>query len=268
MAQELTNESVISLKRDIQGDMQLAKVRISKDELGILQRKSPPEFPANENITSFVTSTHQRNAFKDIDHFYKQMIISPKLWLKKFIYLPDTDSDAGLNEMIAEAADMAIKLAHSKTASYPRYDGIRPTRKLLSSITTYVNGIEAYSVSSAIRNSEGAAYFELANIAEYGSTAEARAVMVTGQQGLIFYAANRVQRKYPTLGITFNFKPVELHGLQHKYDIPVLTITSKEQSVGRWARPGSNIRKRARQTRREAGRDARIIAKFRRDNIG
>ena len=273
MAVELTNLTVESLKRDIQGDLQLTKVRISKVEIGALQRKTPPEFPPNKDITSFVTSLHQRNSYKDIEHFYKQMINSPKLWLKKFIYVPAIGEGTDINDRIAEAATLAIQIAHAKTAAYPRNFSDagprgRTTGHLLDSITSYVNGDEEFSAASAIRRSKGTAYFELTNTAEYGSTAEARAVHVTRQQGLIFYAANRVQRRYPDLGITFNFKPVELHGLPHKYDIPVLTITSKDLSVGQWARPGYNIRKRARQARRDASRDARIIAQFRRDNIG
>ena len=147
----------------------------------------------------------------------------------------------------------------------------RSTGHLLDSITSYVNGDKVFSAGSAIRASEGAAYFELTNTAEYGSTAEARAVYVTRQQGLIFYAANKVSRKYPQLGITFNFKPVALHGLSHIYDIPVLTITSKANIVGRWARPGANIRKADRQARREASDTRRadaVIDRFRRDNLG
>ena len=64
---------------------------------------------------------------------------------------------------------------------------------------------------------------------------------------------------------------VALHGLSHIYDIPVLTITSKANIVGRWARPGANIRKRDRQARREASDTRRadaVIDRFRRDNLG
>ena len=111
MAVELTRASVDNLNRDIKQQVQKGKVQASMVTIDRLQRRDA--FPAYENITSFVTSTHQKNRYKDIQLFWKEMENKPKYWAKRFIYVPAFAEGAGLNDTIAEAANMAIKIAHT-----------------------------------------------------------------------------------------------------------------------------------------------------------
>ena len=256
MAVELTRKAVVQLSNDIKRQIQVFKVDGSKDTISRLQ--SADRFAPNKDITSYVTSTHQRNRYNDINRFYAVMEKAPKFWNKRFIYV--SDSDEILNDRIAEAAAMAVKIVYTKTAAYPVVGPTRIPRtgKLLDSIRTYVNSEPEFSFGSAIRNSEGSALFELTNRAEYGSTAEARAVYVTRQQGLIFYAANRVQTKFPDLGVMFRFAKAEDFELPHIYNVPVLTIGSKDDVHGPWRRPGENIRRLAKKRRAQAGAAERI----------
>jgi len=255
----LTVLAVRQINEDLKSHIQARKVTYSKEVIHAFQARK--QFPDNKNIISYHTSTHQQNRYDKIDNFYAVMWKSPRLWEKKFIYL---SSQRSSNERIAEAAEMATEIAYTKTVAYPVVGPtkIPRTGKLLDSIRTYVNSEPEYSFGSAIRKSDGTALFELTNVAEYGATAEARAVYVTRQSGLIFYAANRVQRRFPDLGIMFRYAKAEDFGLPHEYNVPVLTIGSKEDVNGTWRRPGENIRRRAKKLRAQAGAAERIRRHF------
>jgi hypothetical protein len=250
MAQELTLKAVKVIGNDMLRAIQTAKVNASKDT--ITQLQNTEQLPPNKDITSYVTSTKgARNRFDNIDNFYKVMEQSPRLWNKRFIYVPkQTES----NERIAEAAALAMQLAHRNTIAYGRVSG-----RLEGGLTTYVNGFRSDNPIPAINNSSDTPLFELTNTVEYGSTAEARAIYVTQQNGLIFYAANRVQTKFPELGIMFRFGKAEEFGLPHVYNVPVLTIGSTEDVSGPWVRPGGNIRKRRKQRRRISSAVNRLV---------
>jgi hypothetical protein len=189
------------------------------------------------------------------------MIKSPKYWDKRFIYIPEQGTDSEVNERIAKAAVLAKQLAERQYQAYPR---MRSTGLLKESVVTEVNGKREFITTPAILKSEGTAYFTLYNTAEYASTAEARAVYVTMQRGLIFYAANRVQTKFPDLGVRFTYMPQAEHGLPHIYDIPLLEISSKENITGPWSKPGTNMRARRRDERRRAN----LLRRFRERNLG
>ena len=251
---ELTRKAVQQLNKKITTYVQVRKVNASKITINNFQVRN--EFALNDQITSYVTSTHQSNRYENIDRFYRVMNKSPKYWNKRFFYYGPR---GGSNERILAAALMAIEIAEQKTLAYPR---ISSTGHLLDSIRTYVNGPYTETPALDIRRSKGSALFELVNIAEYGSTAEARAVYVTRQQGLLFYAANRVQRRFPELGIMFRYAKAEAFGLPHVYNVPVLTIGSIDDVSGPWVRPGENIRRRKRERRRQSSTAARITRKF------
>lgn len=257
-AVNLTRESIRVLSNNVKRQMQVEKVQISKDFLGELQARD--EFVPNDQITSYVTSTNAKNKYEDIDRFWKQMEQSPKYWLKKFIYIPEREG-ADLNERIAEAVVKANAIIERQYQSYPR---ISSTGHLKQSVITEVNGDRTFNTTPAILASPNTAYVQIYNTAEYASTAEARAVYVTQQRGLIFYAANRIQTQYPDLGIRYSYTAQSEHGLPHKYDIPVLTISSKANARGKWARPGRNIRSRRRDDRRAAN----LFRRFRENNLG
>jgi hypothetical protein len=265
MSLELSQEAVRQLNNNLKRSVQIAKVRDSKITISKLQQAG--QFAPNKDITSYVTSKHQGNKYNDINKFYKTMLDGPKWWNKRFFFVGPMAGE-NLNQRISEAAAMAIDIARRQTLSYPsNYSSAGPretasTGHLLASIRTYVNGIPVNAAPRQIRNSTGTALFEMTNIAEYGSTAEARAVYVTRQNGLIFYAANRVQTQFPDLGIMFRFVEADTFMLPHVYNVPVLTIGSPDQVSGPWVRPGGNIIKRRKQARRAASSAARINRKI------
>jgi hypothetical protein len=273
MPQELNVTAVRRLNKNIKLSIQAAKVDGSKRTINKLQSRGQRvdgviqgEFAPNKDITSYVVSKHQQNKYNDISKFYSTMLKGEKWWDKRFYFFgPPT---GGNNERIVQAAAMAIEITERQTASYPKnYSSAGPrqtasTGHLKRSISPFVNGKYSLNPARDIASSSGSALFELANIAEYGSTAEARAVYVTRQNGLIFYAANRVQSKFPELGIMFRFAEAADFGLPHVYNVPVLTIGSPEDVNGPWVRPGGNIRKERKRNRRMASAAARITRKF------
>jgi hypothetical protein len=246
--------------------IQQRKVEGSQETISKLQRRK--QFPPNEKITSYVTSTTARNRYNKIERFWAVMNRSPKLWDKRFFYFSPRAEGEIDNERMVEAALLAIEIAEKKTLDYPRNWSAygprkaQPTGHLFDSIRTFVNGSESMNPLSAISSATSTPIFELVNIAEYGSTAEARAVYVTRQQGLIFYAANRIQRRFPELGIMYRYAKAEDFGLPHVYNVPVLTIGSPEEVNGPWVRPGVNHRKELKRQRRLSNAAARIRKKF------
>jgi hypothetical protein len=200
MAQELTLKTAKVIGNDILRAIQVEKVNGSRKTISELQAGN--QLPLNKDITSYVTSTKgARNRYDNIVTFWNTMEQAPKFWKKRFIYVPkQTES----NERIVEAAKMAMEIALKQTINYPRNysaDGPRApsTGHLKSSIRTYVNGLPVNAPLTQLKNSVDTPLFEMTNVAEYGSTAEARAVYVTMQNGLLFYAANRVQTKFQSL---------------------------------------------------------------------
>lgn len=254
----LTRESVKKLTNDLKRQVQVYKVDASRTTIGGLQ--SQERFPPDKLITSYVTSTNAKNKYEDIDRFWGVMEKAPKYWLKRFIYIPEIVG-GDLNKRIAAAAKEAKLIADRQYQAYPR---IRSTGHLINSVVTEVNGAEVFNTTAAIMDSTGTAYFKIWNKAEYASTAEARAVYVTQQRGLIFYAANRIQTKYPDLGVRYYYMDQSEHKQAFKYDVPALIISSKENTRGNWHRPGYRIRDR----RRTARREANLFRRFRENNIG
>ena len=254
MRQTLDPLAIKKLSNNIRLQIQRGKVSASKSTISRLQAKN--QFAPNEDIISYVSSLSAANRYLDINRFYTWMERSPKKFNSKFFYRSTSDVS---NERIMEAAMMAIEIAERNTRSYPIHT---TTGHLFNSIRTFVNGPEALTPLTAIKNSEGSAVFEMANIAEYGSTAEARALYITKQGGLLFYAADRVQKKFPDLGIMFRYAKAEDFGLPHKYNVPVLTIGSTDDVSGPWVRPGNNHRRRQKEYNRKASAVGRIRKKF------
>lgn len=216
--------------------------------------------PDKSEIVSFHTSTSRNNAYPDYFKFRRVMRASPKLFSKRFIYV-GTHPSKSHNEAVAAASRMAWQLVRERTAMYPKSTAPdskhTPTLNLYNSIRSFVNGSMVTNTRSSIRDaimeSEGDAIYEISNIAPYASTSEARSYYHR-VGGIIWYAANRVQRKFPQLGVFYGFAPaggaLKNASYGHKYNLPVLRIGTKEQASGPWSKPGQNHRKRLRQVRR------------------
>jgi hypothetical protein len=238
---KLTRRSVNKINNSLKTQIQVGKVKVSKLYLRGLQAND--DFPPDEDITSYVTSVNAKNRYQNINTFWKTMEKAPKFWKSKFIYKAAGDESL----RIQEAAAMAISLTEQQTRAYPQPDKngvMHTTGHLFNSIRTFVNGAEKQTPLVAISRETLPPLFQIVNVADYGSTAEAYATY-SALKGLIFYAANKVQTKYPDLGIVFAYAKGPEWG-SGRWDVPVLSIGSKQTVSGRWSRPGSRIKRRKR----------------------
>lgn len=244
MAQMLDRNALKRINNDIRGHIQREKVFASKGAISKLQNKD--KFPPNKDIVSYVTSLNPKNRYNSVTRFWAQMSISPKYWDKKFIHI--NAGQTADNKQISEAARMAVNLVYTQTLKYPRYDSryYVPTYRLSSNLQSYVNGSITQNAVRSIEQSDGPAVFQITNLADYASSAEAHAMFYYKMGGIIFWAAQKVQRKYPGLGVLFNYSRPEEFGASHKYDLPVLTIGPKDLVGTRWSRPGRREKARRR----------------------
>jgi hypothetical protein len=241
----LTRQSVNKIGNNLKTQIQVGKVNASKGILYGLQngRAGSEPWPPTADFTAYVTSTSAKNRYPDLNNFWKRMEKAPKYWKNKFIYVAAEDEEL----RIQEAAAMAIDLVQKQTRAYPQPDKngqMHTTGHLYNSIKTYVNRVETSSPLLAIGRAPEPPVFQIVNIAEYGSTAEAYAYY-SALKGIIFYAANKVQKAYPDLGVVYAYAKAADYA-PHIYDIPVLSIGPKEYVNGQWSRPGSRIKRRKR----------------------
>jgi hypothetical protein len=251
MAQvELTKRTVNKLANNIKTQIQRYKVAASIRTLPKLNKTK--DFPAVDEYTAYVTSTNTKNRYEDVSKFWKVMWKAPKYWDKKFIYL----SAGNVKARMVEAVDMAIDLAESQTRAYPQPDKkgvMHTTGHLFDSIRTFINRSESQTPVTDIRRSRDPVVFQMANIADYGSTAEAYATY-SALNGLLFFAATKVQTKFPDLGVVFAYAGgADYNG--SIWDVPVLTIGPADIVSGKWSRPGARIRRRRRFITRQRGRN-------------
>ena len=237
MAAELTLKTLRKLRRDLIQPVQRKKLEAWADYVV----KGQAEFllPDDDNVTSYVTSTNQKNRYVGTERFAREMARSfVKTWDKRFILVGSSEDT---RKRIAEAARWANQQVIIRTLAYPRGES---TGHLKSMISTSVNGVGTKSPAQQILKSPyDDPVFEISNYAEYGSTAEARSYY-SAQRGIIYYVASRLQRKYPDLGIVFYYANGQGIALPHKYEVPVLRISTPANTNFAWSRPGENARRR------------------------
>jgi len=237
----LTTKSLRKIRRDLSLPIQLEKLKAHRD--WVAWGQDTGYLPENDLVVSYVTSTNQNNRYIGVNNFQKNMKKSyAKNWNKRFIIVGD---DRSWRKQIAEAALWARTQIHVRTLQYPK--GVS-SGHLKSMITPEVNGVRVENPRNAILNSDVAPIYEISNYAEYGSTAEARA-FYSSMNGIIYYVANRVQRKFPALGVFFYYAKAQDRGLDHIYDVPVLRIAAPEDATGKWSKPGDRIRRRLKAVR-------------------
>lgn len=200
----LTTKSLRKIRRDLSEPIQLEKLKAHRVWVDYGQDEG--YLPVDKLVVSYVTSTTANNRYIGVQNFRKNMAQSyAKNWSRPFIIVGD---DRSWRKMIAEAAMWARTQVNVRTMQYPK--GLS-TGHLKSMITSEVNGIRTGTPRTAILNSESAPIYEISNYAEYGSTAEARA-FYSAMRGIIFYVANRVQRKFPALGVFFYYAKAKSEG--------------------------------------------------------
>lgn len=227
-----------NIAKSLQIQLQEEKLKYSTD--AIKWMRSEGHFPEeDEGIISFHTSTHRDKRYDDISRFYSYMAKSPKLWNKRFIFVAKTNE----RENIMAASEMAIEIAALRV----------PVDKgnLLASLRYYVDGYLESDPVRKMEQTEGNPIFAMRLSAEYASSVEARSYFGIGKAeaykgGILYYAAQRVARKFPSLAVIFNYEK----GLGHQYDIPVIHIGSKDDVQGRFSKPGRRQRDRVKLGRR------------------
>lgn len=232
----------------LEGQVQKAKVDYSRQVINQLQVRD--EFAKDKkDIISYHTSLNQSNRYIDIDKFWSVMLKSPKKWDKKFYYV----TSGGGSDEIYRAAKMAIDIARKQIQGYPdpalAHKNNRPGHPgmLLDSMRFTVDGSPTSNPLGDISSHTGGPVFEMATTTPYASTAEASSYF-SAQSGLLYYAASRVQKKFPSVGVLFYYSKADsalgLGGFGHKYDVPVVRIGPPDSATGKWGRPGTRRKKR------------------------
>lgn len=271
---------------NLKASVQAGKVRASRK--AIAEPALSDSWKDKKNIVSYVTSTNPKNRQRNLETFYSSMIAtSDKTWDKKFIHLRSDRVAGGDYSRIAKAAAMAMRIVEEQNRKYPKYYYKRgnsiyryppSSPGLRKSVRTYVNLKDTRTPFTDIKSSKDVPMFEITNIAAYGSTAESEALTRAKIGGIIFFAAQRVQRAFPDLGVLFYYSDSADYGVtDHFYKLPVLVISSDERVRGRgqarsggkftrnkWSRPGYNFKKRKGERRRIRRAIERAVGK---DNV-
>ena len=243
MAKPLNSQTVKAAISNMQLQVQSGKVRDSKKTIRKLQLSDR----FSDDFTSFFTSIRSANEYRTPQKFFDKMEKSPKLWDKKFFYIGER------NTRLAEAALYAIGLIERKANQYGVITGLyRSSFKMMLDDRMFTN--EARLLDPGIDSNS---IFTIYNATEYASTSEVNALYYSRIGGIMFYAANHTFKRFPELGVVFNYTDAAL-GLTHKYAVPFLSIGPKREMIGGITRPGAN-RKGRRKVRSRKRRIAKKI---------
>jgi hypothetical protein len=244
-AQPLNIRTVQTAVRGAAQFIQDEKIRISRNT--IAQEQSAGRWP--ELYNSFVTSETKNNQYKDPEKFFRVMHFQPKLYARKFIFRP-----VGESARIKEAVIYALGIIDQKTREYiaaPNVSG-KPSVSTGAYGASFklMNNYKKIMDVSELDNLDGRSQIQIANVAPYASTIERNALYYAKTVGVIYYAAQMVQKKYPELGVRFTFpKAATIPGALAKYQTPMLTIGSRAVVVDKITMPGKNYRRRLRLSR-------------------
>jgi hypothetical protein len=190
-----------------------------------------------DKYNSFVTSETRRNKYENPSRFFITMKKHPEWYAKKFIFRPIRDT----SKVIRDAVLYANRIMHEQSRLYGVVSGFYG-----SSFDIAVDGKTVNSMAQ-LNELDGESVVRFVNTAPYASTVEKNALYYTKIGGVIFHAAQLVLRKYPELGVRFVFAPAEyISGANHPYQVPTLTIGSRENVTDKLSKPGKNQRSRRR----------------------
>lgn len=218
------------------GWVQDNKIAISKGTIRGAQAQDlwPKEY------LSYHTSLNKRNQYKDHDKFFRVMHSKPSLFRKKFIFLNPVDASARL----AEAAIFTNQIIQQQASKFTQSGayGRAFRMELDGALVTNPTLLKDLSKNSVI---------SFNNIVPYSSALEVHALYRAKVGGIMFYAAQRVKRKFPEVAVLFTYVQTEYH----KYATPYLALGSRGVLQEGITRPGKNYRGRVRRAKRaEAAR--------------
>jgi hypothetical protein len=220
------------------------KIVISRSTLGRLFRQGrwPAEF------YSYHTSKTRANLYRDPDRFFKYMHKLPRLYDKRFLFESLVDASA----KIAPAAEFALSIVNQKINEYiqapnvtKRWVGRSPTGWYKDNFAVLVDGVRATSVRQ-LDNVAAGSTVSIVNTAHYAARTEAIAYYYhqSSVRGIMYYAAQRVRRRYKDLGVRYVYTPPEyVEGAYHpRYPVPTITIGNRADVQTTIRRPGRRSR--------------------------
>lgn len=224
--------SVSAIAQHIQDE----KIRLSRHRIGQFQARG--QWPAEYVSYSGPVG---RNSFKDPDVFFRTMRGRPHKYRQRFVFLPARDPEA---RQLQHAADMALDIVSTQSQKYGVQSGMYGR-----SFRMYMregNNRKHITSIAQLDKATPRTIFEITNPVAYASTVEANALYRAKIGGVLYYAAKRLQRAFPGLGVRYVYHKSEEFGFGHKYDVPVLSIGSRKVVQDRLRRPGVNARRRNR----------------------
>ncbi len=225
--------------------IQISRRTITKFQYG---DKWPDEY------NSFVTSETRNNLYKDPNKFFSTMKRHPEWYARKFIFRPLYDT----SKVIKDAVIYANSIIHQQSRAYGTDTGYYG-----SSFKILNNGIPLSSLKG-LDDLNGDSIVTFLNTAPYAATVESNALNIAKIGGVLYYAAQMVQKKYPQLGVRFVFsKSQYIQGANHIYQVPTLSIGSRERVIDKLSRPGKNQRRRTRAANATKRFNAKLAAKAR-----
>lgn len=224
-----------------------AAAQYVQDEKIEISRKTITKFQYAERWTedyvAFVASERRNNLYKDPDKFFRVMHSKPEWYARKFIFRPI----GGNMELVKLAGLLALRIVIEQARRYGTESG-----HYASSFQIGVNHRPATSLED-LNNLDPTDAVTLVNTAAYASTIEWRAIEFNKMEGIIYYAAQVVRRRYPTLAV----RQVYLKSntlAAHKYSVPSLAIGLRGSVIEKSVKPGVNNRKEKRRTARAAAK--------------
>ena len=174
-----------------------SRVRITKFQYG---GRWPDEY------NSWVTSETNGNLYKDPDRFFRVMHAKPDLFMRKFIFKP---IGAGNGQAIRDAAIYAMRIFRMQTKRYIRAPNVSGSPNVSTGLyekqlNLMLNGklLQSTGQLDALDDNDIVA---LANVSEYATASERNALYHAKVGGILFFAAQKVKKKYPQLSVRFTF---------------------------------------------------------------
>lgn len=249
MVQPLNQRTVHTAIKGARQFVQNEKIQIARRTITREQYRGrwPDEYNA------FLTSETSRNQYKDPERFFRVMAAKPDLYARKFIFRPVVDSSALIREATTEAFRIIIQQTQRYIAA-PNVSGSPnlSTGAYASNFQIMVNGTPARNLSQLDSLSREDTT-TIVNTSPYASTVEKNALYFAAVDGVIYYAAQMIARRYPQLGVRFVYQRAHaVPGTHSRYEVPSLTIGTRDRVIDRIRKPGLRHRRRARISRSRA----------------
>lgn len=187
------------------------------------------------------SGTVGRNPFRDPETFFRVMRTRAKDYRQRFTFLPA--ANAAYRKLL-DAAELAYRTVIQQAYRY----GVKSGNYRGSFILFTRQGATRTALTSldALENATQEAIFEILSPLAYASTVEANALYHAQLGGVLYHAAEVVRRAYPNLAVRYVYHKAAAFNLPHKYDVPVLSIGSRESLRDKVTKPGKNYRRRQR----------------------